>query len=140
MPDSAEILVHNLIVLGGVLLGALAVAGAVLYWLPYHVPRLVTRRLGGDPDVASTYKLGIGLLVYPTWAALVVTLAFVLLPVERAVALTVLATQADEATARRMLEACGHSVKLAIVAIRRGTDAAGPHAAGRVRARGSPGR
>lgn len=68
----------------------LAVAGAVLYWLPYHVPRLVTRRLGGDPDVASTYKLGIGLLVYPTWAALVVTLAFVLLPVERAVALTVL--------------------------------------------------
>lgn len=40
----------------------------------------------------------------------------------RAVALTVRATGADEATARRTLEACGCQVKVAIVAILRKTD------------------
>ncbi len=41
----------------------------------------------------------------------------------RAVALTVRATGADEATARQTLEACGYQVKVAIVAILRKTDA-----------------
>ena len=47
----------------------------------------------------------------------------------RAVALTVLATKADEATARRTLEACGHRIKVAIVAIMKKTDAASAEAA-----------
>jgi N-acetylmuramic acid 6-phosphate etherase len=47
----------------------------------------------------------------------------------RAAALTMRATGADEATARRALEACGHSVKVAIVFILRKTDAAGARAA-----------
>jgi N-acetylmuramic acid 6-phosphate etherase len=42
----------------------------------------------------------------------------------RAVALTMRATKADEATARRTLEACNYRVKTAIVAILRGIDTA----------------
>jgi 1-acyl-sn-glycerol-3-phosphate acyltransferase len=62
----------------------LAVAGSALYWLPYQLPRVVTRRLAGDPDVASTYKLGVGLLVFPGWAALAVALAFERMPLDAA--------------------------------------------------------
>ena len=51
----------------------------VLYWLPYQLPRAITRRLHGDADVTSTYKLGVGLLVHPLWAALAIALAFVAL-------------------------------------------------------------
>ena len=40
--------------------------------------------------MTSTYKLGVGLLVHPLWAAIVITLAFVELPT----ALAVLATLA----------------------------------------------
>jgi N-acetylmuramic acid 6-phosphate etherase len=47
----------------------------------------------------------------------------------RAIALTMLATKADEATARRTLEACGHRVKVAIVAILKKTDVASAEAA-----------
>ena len=48
----------------------LALLAVVLYWLPYQLPRFITQRLKGDPDETSTYKLGIGLVVYPAWAAL----------------------------------------------------------------------
>lgn len=64
----------------------LAVLAVVLYWLPYQLPRFITKRLKGDPDVASTYKLGVGLVVYPLWAALLVAVAFVKLPIEAAAA------------------------------------------------------
>lgn len=66
----------------------LAVIGMVLWYLPYQVPRAVTRRLGDDPDVSSTYKLGVGLLVHPLWAALLVSLAFWRLPTETAILAT----------------------------------------------------
>ncbi|PTX90994.1 N-acetylmuramic acid 6-phosphate etherase [Opitutus sp. ER46] len=49
--------------------------------------------------------------------------------VRRAAALTMRATGADEATARRTLEACDYRVKVAIVAIKRGLDAAAARAA-----------
>ncbi len=62
----------------------LAMIGMVLYWAPYQLPRAITRRLHGDADVTSTYKLGIGLLVHPLWAAIAITVAFVTL--ERSVA------------------------------------------------------
>ncbi|CAN5920688.1 hypothetical protein BH11MYX4_BH11MYX4_19410 [soil metagenome] len=59
----------------------LAVLGMIIYWLPYQLPRAVARRLHGDPDVTSTYKLGVGLLVHPLWAAILVAVAFARLPV-----------------------------------------------------------
>jgi glycerol-3-phosphate O-acyltransferase / dihydroxyacetone phosphate acyltransferase len=68
----------------------LALAAAVIYWLPYQLPRFVTRRLKGDPDETSTYKLGVGLVVYPIWAALMMALAFWKLSPELAAAATVL--------------------------------------------------
>lgn len=58
----------------------LALFAAVVYWLPYQLPRFVTKKLSGDPDVASTYKLGVGLVVYPVWAAVAIALAFWSLP------------------------------------------------------------
>jgi membrane protein implicated in regulation of membrane protease activity len=58
----------------------LAALGFVLYGLPYQLPRLVTKRLRGEGDVASTYKLGVGLVVFPVWILALVVLALVLLP------------------------------------------------------------
>jgi hypothetical protein len=58
----------------------LAIAATVIYWFPYQLPRFITRKLKGDPDLASTYKLGIGLVVFPVWALATTTLAFVELP------------------------------------------------------------
>lgn len=67
----------------------LALLAVAIYWLPYQLPRFVTRKLKGDPDVASTYKLGVGLVVYPVWAAAAITLASVALPSIELVLLTV---------------------------------------------------
>ncbi len=58
----------------------LALAGMVVHYLPYQVPRIVTQRLKGDPDVTSTYKLGVGLVVFPLWSAILAFLAFTKLP------------------------------------------------------------
>jgi 1-acyl-sn-glycerol-3-phosphate acyltransferase len=69
----------------------LALFAAVVYWLPYQLPRFVTKKINGDPDTASTYKLGVGLVVYPVWAALAIGAAFWRLPsVEQALAATAL--------------------------------------------------
>lgn len=62
-----------------VLLLPLAALGMALYALPYQLPRLVTRKLRAEDDVASTYKLGVGLVAFPAWLALLVVLAFVAL-------------------------------------------------------------
>lgn len=72
----------------------LALAGLLLYWAPYQLPRLVTRAIGHDPDVASTYKLGVGLAVYPVWAALLVAAGALLLPAEGALAFAAVAVAA----------------------------------------------
>jgi hypothetical protein len=66
----------------------LAVAGMILYWIPYQLPRAVTRRLGGDPDVTSTYKLGVGLLVHPLWATTAIAIAFMKLATSSAILAT----------------------------------------------------
>ncbi|MGD0526653.1 MAG: 1-acyl-sn-glycerol-3-phosphate acyltransferase [Polyangiaceae bacterium] len=59
----------------------LAVPGALLWWLPYQVPRLVAARLAkGERDVVSTYKLATGLVAMPLWAALLVGAAFASFP------------------------------------------------------------
>jgi glycerol-3-phosphate O-acyltransferase/dihydroxyacetone phosphate acyltransferase len=62
------------------LLLPLALFGMALYALPYQVPRVVVRRLGGTADVSSTYKLGVGLLVFPLWAAALCVAGFSFLP------------------------------------------------------------
>lgn len=59
-------------------LAPLAVPGIALYAIPYFIPRLVAR--SSDPDAVSTVKLGAALVVYPLWAAGLVSLSFVLLP------------------------------------------------------------
>ena len=66
----------------------LALFAAVVYWLPYQLPRFVTKRLNEDPDTASTYKLGVGLVVYPVWAAVAIAIAFWRLPIEPALVAT----------------------------------------------------
>lgn len=58
----------------------LALIATVVYWLPYQLPRFVTRKLKGDPDVASTYKLGVGLVVFPVWASAAIALVLLVLP------------------------------------------------------------
>jgi len=59
-------------------LAPLAIPGFALYAIPYFIPRLVARR--SDPDEMSTIKLGTALVVYPLWAAGLVTLSFVVIP------------------------------------------------------------
>jgi glycerol-3-phosphate O-acyltransferase / dihydroxyacetone phosphate acyltransferase len=61
-----------------VALAPLAVPGIALYAIPYFIPRMIARR--SDPDAVSTVKLGAALVVYPLWAAGLVSLSFVLLP------------------------------------------------------------
>jgi glycerol-3-phosphate O-acyltransferase / dihydroxyacetone phosphate acyltransferase len=58
----------------------LALVGAILYFVPYQIPRLALRVSRGTEDVVSTYKLGAGLVVHPLFAAAYATLAFVYLP------------------------------------------------------------
>lgn len=59
-------------------LAPLAVPGFALYAIPYFIPRLAARTT--DPDAVSTVKLGTALVVYPLWAAGLVTLSFVVIP------------------------------------------------------------
>ncbi|MEP7124211.1 MAG: 1-acyl-sn-glycerol-3-phosphate acyltransferase [Byssovorax sp.] len=64
-----------------VVLLPLAALGIVLYALPYRLPTLAARRVGkAEGDEISTYKLGVGILVYPLWIAIWITTAIVLLP------------------------------------------------------------
>jgi hypothetical protein len=48
----------------------LALLGALLYLVPYLLPKLAPRFARGETDVVSTYKLGIGLVAFPLWTAL----------------------------------------------------------------------
>lgn len=48
------------------LLAPLALAGVLLYWVPYRLPRRVARKT--ERDTVSTIKLGVGLAVFPLWA------------------------------------------------------------------------
>lgn len=58
----------------------LALVGALLYYLPYQLPRLAERVAGAEADVVSTYKVGLGLLAFPAWAALLVAASELGLP------------------------------------------------------------
>lgn len=70
----------------------LALVGAVLYYLPYQLPKLAPAIAKGEGDVVSTYKLGLGLVAFPAWMAVLVTCALVLVhPASVAWSLVVLA-------------------------------------------------
>ncbi len=58
----------------------LALLGFLAFYLPYQVPKLAARLAGKERDVVSTYKLGIGLVVFPLWLAGLCILAFLLAP------------------------------------------------------------
>ncbi len=45
----------------------LALAGIVLWFLPYHTVRLVGRRIHPNPDMAATVHLLAGLVLFPLW-------------------------------------------------------------------------
>ncbi len=59
-------------------LAPLAASGFALYAIPYFLPRWIARK--ADPDATSTIKIGAALVVYPLWAAGLVTGSMVLLP------------------------------------------------------------
>ena len=46
---------------------AFALVGAVLFWVPYQLTGFVVRRLRLKPDVQSTWKLLIGIVLYAAW-------------------------------------------------------------------------
>jgi 1-acyl-sn-glycerol-3-phosphate acyltransferase len=58
----------------------LAVVGGALFAIPYRLPRLIARAKADDPDETSTVKLGVGLVVYPLWAAALIAAGFALWP------------------------------------------------------------
>jgi glycerol-3-phosphate O-acyltransferase/dihydroxyacetone phosphate acyltransferase len=58
----------------------LAAAGAVLHAAPYFLTRVLAERIADEPDEQSTYKIGVGLLAYPVWAAGLAGAGALLLP------------------------------------------------------------
>jgi glycerol-3-phosphate O-acyltransferase / dihydroxyacetone phosphate acyltransferase len=64
----------------------LAIVGAALYVVPYHVTRVAASRIADEADELSTYKLAVGLLAYPLWAGALAGAGFVLLPMRAAAA------------------------------------------------------
>ena len=77
--------------------------GAVLYYLPYQLPRLVARRTD-EIDQHSTLKLATGLVAYPLWAALLCAIAWRTLDGRRARALSTLTIVAAPFAALSWLE------------------------------------
>jgi 1-acyl-sn-glycerol-3-phosphate acyltransferase len=64
----------------------LAVFGAAVYAVPYQLTRLAAARIAHEDDELSTYKLGVGLLAYPLWAAGLSGASFLVLPAPLAAA------------------------------------------------------
>ena len=58
----------------------LAVFGAAVHAVPYQLTRLAASRIAHEDDELSTYKLGVGLLAYPLWAATLSGASFLVLP------------------------------------------------------------
>jgi hypothetical protein len=67
----------------------LAALGTALYAVPYHLTRFAAERIARELDELSTYKLGVGLLAYPVWAAGLAGAGWLLLPAPLAAGWTV---------------------------------------------------
>jgi glycerol-3-phosphate O-acyltransferase / dihydroxyacetone phosphate acyltransferase len=66
--------------LGLLVLAPLALLGALLYVVPYQIPKLAPYIAKEEGDVVSTYKLGLGLVAFPAWAAALVVASLIALP------------------------------------------------------------
>jgi hypothetical protein len=64
----------------------LAAVGTALYAVPYQLTRFAAPRIADAADELSTYKLAVGLLAYPIWAAGLSGAGFVVLPAPLAAA------------------------------------------------------
>jgi len=58
----------------------LAVVGTALYAAPYQLTRFAAARIANETDELSTYKIGVGLLAYPIWAAGMIGAGWLVLP------------------------------------------------------------
>jgi hypothetical protein len=53
----------------------IAVVGAALFWVPYQLTGMIVNRLRLIPDVRSTWKLLIGIVLYAVWLIVLVIVA-----------------------------------------------------------------
>jgi glycerol-3-phosphate O-acyltransferase / dihydroxyacetone phosphate acyltransferase len=53
----------------------LAALGVLLFIVPYQLPRLVTERSRPELDIVASVKLGVALVAFPAWTALVLVAA-----------------------------------------------------------------
>jgi 1-acyl-sn-glycerol-3-phosphate acyltransferase len=68
----------------------LAALGVLLFIVPYQFPRLVTRRSRPELDITASVKLGVALVAFPVWYALVLLAAGLSLGAWAALGLAVL--------------------------------------------------
>jgi 1-acyl-sn-glycerol-3-phosphate acyltransferase len=59
-----------------VVLGPLAIAGLVLFFVPYWVTAITARLVTREPDVAASAKVVGGAIIYAVWLAVLVTAAW----------------------------------------------------------------
>jgi len=85
-------------------LAPFALLGSLLYSVPYRVTRLAGRLAQGETDVVSTYKLGLGLIAFPLWAALLTVLGVWIAPDLHGAALHVLLVWLTPFAALRWLD------------------------------------
>jgi 1-acyl-sn-glycerol-3-phosphate acyltransferase len=57
---------------------AIAIAGFVLWWIPYRLTGIVAEGIRGERDIRSTYKLFGGIVIYAAWLVALVIVAAVL--------------------------------------------------------------
>jgi 1-acyl-sn-glycerol-3-phosphate acyltransferase len=63
----------------GIVLIPLAIAGLVIFWVPYQLTGLLARRATSEKDVAATAKVFVGAAVYAAWLILIVVAIWQLL-------------------------------------------------------------
>jgi hypothetical protein len=62
--------------IAALVLGPIAVAGFVLFWVPYHLTALLAGRATRERDVAATAKVFVGAAVYVAWLLVIAAVAW----------------------------------------------------------------
>lgn len=57
------------------MVSAVAIAGLLLFWVPYHLTGIVVDRMRRPTDQRSTYKLLVGIALYTIWVVALVVIA-----------------------------------------------------------------
>jgi hypothetical protein len=60
----------------GMVLLPLAVAGVAIFWAPYHVTDRISARITKENETEATGKVLVGVAVYASWLALIVTIVW----------------------------------------------------------------